>query len=597
MIPNCGLVVGIARRLMLRWARMVRLNQIFPSAAGRSAWVTGVFLALLTAGARLHAACSGCTTFNNGVVWGETTYNSLGEASGLAFSARNPGVLWSHNDDGNDGRLFAFRTNGAGLARFQMNLMLTDVEDMAVGPGPASGVSYLYVGDIGGGALGSRSEVRIVRIPEPAVSLAWTNNTANLDFTGVQVFTLKYPNHPFNFTPFWDAETLMVDPLNGDVYVGTKFNNGTYLYRANLNTALPGSTNFLEFVLVVPFGDASGGSISADGRTIALRREDYAQIWSRCSGDTISNALSRAGQTIPLIGLMKEPNGEAMALLPDGRGYVTISDDVNQPPLYFFSATCPPPPDTHITQPPSSVDVPVGTSVSLTVAATGEDLAYQWLFNGVAVFGETATNLLRTNIQPSSAGTYTVRVTGAGGTDTSTPATVFVRVLPPTILTQPQNTFAPTGATVQLSVAVQGTAPFNYIWRKAQRTLLPNSATLTLTNVTKASSGLYRVMVANSAGSATSAAAKLTVLVPPAIALQPQPKTVLTGKTVFLRARASGSPKLSYQWLFNGAVLTNATKPQLTLTKVQPAQAGNYSVVVTNAVGTATSATAVLTVQ
>ena len=117
MIPNCGLVVGIVRWPMLRWARMVRLNQLFLGAAA-------VFLMLLGSGARLHAACSGCTTFNPGVFWGTNTYSSLGEASGLAFSVRNPGVLWSHNDDGDDGRLFAFRTNGAGLARFQMNLIL-----------------------------------------------------------------------------------------------------------------------------------------------------------------------------------------------------------------------------------------------------------------------------------------------------------------------------------------------------------------------------------------------------------------------------------------------------------------------------------------
>ena len=575
---------------------MIWLGQYFDKGA-RSAGTAFIFLVLLATGGRLHAACSGCTSFNSGVSWGETTYNSLGEASGLAFSIRNPGVLWSHNDDGNDGRVFAFRTNGAGLARFQMNLMLTDVEDMAVGPGPANGVSYLYVGDIGGGTFGSRSEVRIIRIPEPAVSLAWESNTANLNFTGVQVFTLKYPVQPFNDTPFWDAETMMVDPQNGDVYVGTKHQNGMWLYRANLNSALPGSTNFLEYVLYVPFGDASGGSISADGRNIALRREDYAQIWSRCSGDTISDALSRTGHAIPVVGPPTELNGEAIALLPNGRGYVTISDSTEKPPLYFFSATCPPPPVTHISQAPQSVDVAVGTNVQLTVIATGEDLAYQWFFNGAALGGETSAMLVLTNIQPARAGSYTVRVSGAGGTETSGPATVIVRVLPPTIFAQPQNTLAATGTTVQLSVVVQGSPPFSYIWRKAQRTLPPDDATLTLTNVTRASSGSYRVMVANSAGSATSAAAKLTVLVPPTLALQPQPKTVLAGKTAILRARAAGSPKLSYQWFFNGTVITNATKPQLTLLKVQPAQAGNYSVVVTNAVGTVTSATAVLTVQ
>src|SRR4029079_2164505 len=58
----------------------------------------------------------------------------------------------------------------------------------------------------------------------------------------------------------------------------------------------------------------------------------------------------------------------------------------------------------------------------------------------------------------------------------------------------------------------------------------------------------------------------------------------------------SGTPPLSYQWLYNGTNLAGATSAALTLTNVQFANAGNYSVRVTNAAGSALSSNAVLAV-
>src|SRR5262249_3286492 len=60
---------------------------------------------------------------------------------------------------------------------------------------------------------------------------------------------------------------------------------------------------------------------------------------------------------------------------------------------------------------------------------------------------------------------------------------------------------------------------------------------------------------------------------------------------------AAGSSPLTYQWTFGGAPLAGATAATLTLANVQPNQAGNYAAVVTNLVGSVTSAVATLTVQ
>lgn len=73
-------------------------------------------------------------------------------------------------------------------------------------------------------------------------------------------------------------------------------------------------------------------------------------------------------------------------------------------------------------------------------------------------------------------------------------------------------------------------------------------------------------------------------------------RSVLVGGKVYFRAQAVGVWPLHYQWQLNGSDLDGATNQLLTLLNAQPQHAGAYSVVVTNALGTASSAAAILTV-
>ncbi len=82
---------------------------------------------------------------------------------------------------------------------------------------------------------------------------------------------------------------------------------------------------------------------------------------------------------------------------------------------------------------------------------------------------------------------------------------------------------------------------------------------------------------------------------PPGIIMPPQTQSVASGSTVDFSASAAGYPPLSYQWFFNGAtVITGATNSVLHLVNVQPSQSGAYALVVTNALGAATSSPAML---
>src|ERR1035437_9364703 len=82
---------------------------------------------------------------------------------------------------------------------------------------------------------------------------------------------------------------------------------------------------------------------------------------------------------------------------------------------------------------------------------------------------------------------------------------------------------------------------------------------------------------------------------------QPRSQTVNAGQNVSFTVMATGVPPLSYQWRKGGVNVTGATSDSLTLINVQTSQAGNYTVVITNAygsvTGSVTSSVAVLTVN
>ncbi|MGH8528147.1 MAG: immunoglobulin domain-containing protein, partial [Gammaproteobacteria bacterium] len=101
--------------------------------------------------------------------------------------------------------------------------------------------------------------------------------------------------------------------------------------------------------------------------------------------------------------------------------------------------------------------------------------------------------------------------------------------------------------------------------------------------------GSYSVRVANAHGSIFSAAAVLLVQAPPSILVPPQSQTVVAGSTATLNVSAEGSSPLLYQWFFNGAAIPHGTNRQLALPNVLAANAGSYSVAVSNRVGSVRS--------
>ena len=178
----------------------------------------------------------------------------------------------------------------------------------------------------------------------------------------------------------------------------------------------------------------------------------------------------------------------------------------------------------------------------------------------------------------------------------------------PQITSEPASQSVVAGGNVILQVAASGSGTLGYQWRFDGAKLAngthvsgATTATLTLSNVTTANAGSYEVIVTNSYGAATSTVAVVTVLVPPSIT-EPANQIVPLGGIATFSVKAAGAG-LTYQWLFDGAPVSNAgnisgaATNKLIITSVASDNVGSYSVVVSNSAAAVTSRVAQLTLS
>ncbi len=276
---------------------------------------------------------------------------------------------------------------------------------------------------------------------------------------------------------------------------------------------------------------------------------------------------------------------------------------------------------------PTNQFLGAGVTATFVVTAAGTaPLSYQWQVNGTnlvdgtnlvtgEVFtGSTSNVLTLANVQTNDNGSYSVIVTNAGGSVTSSNAVLTVQVSP-VIIVQPTNQAVAAGSSVTLAVTAVGMVPLSYQWQVNGTNLVDGGGisgsttnVLTINNAQTNNSGTYSVTVTNLAGSVTSSNAVLTVALAPVILVQPVSQSMAVGDTATFAVSAVGELPLSYQWqvngtnlvdgtnLITGGVFSGSTASTLTITNVQTTNSGFYSVVITNVAGSVTSSNAQLTV-
>ena len=239
-----------------------------------------------------------------------------------------PGAYWTHNDDGPF--IYAFNTRGESLGVFRVTAARAyDWEDIGIGPGPESGKPYLYIGDIGDNNA-TRSEIIIYRVPEPTLEPASAKLTkARPGVTEpAEAIRLRYPDGKH------DAETLLVHPSTGNIYIVTKVALVDPVVYEATAPFTPGKVITMRRIgeIRVPslFGGVlTGGSISPDGRRIAFC--DYFQGYELVLPAKSSDFNDIWKQRMTGFDLGKRKQGEAITYRLDGKALLATSEGQHSP--------------------------------------------------------------------------------------------------------------------------------------------------------------------------------------------------------------------------------------------------------------------------
>jgi hypothetical protein len=140
-----------------------------------------------------------------------------------------------------------------------------------------------------------------------------------------EVIELTYPDGPK------DAETLLVDPLNGDICVITKREILSRVYFAPKHKLVNGKYT-MKHVATLGRPFAVGGDVSANGKLVIVRTPRNASVWQRPAGRELWLAFLEKESKVKL---KKERQGEAISFDHLGRGYYTVSEKKNSPIYYF----------------------------------------------------------------------------------------------------------------------------------------------------------------------------------------------------------------------------------------------------------------------
>jgi len=243
----------------------------------------------------------------------------LREASGLAVSRTQPGVLWAHNDSGDAATLYAIDLKGQLLAKVAVaNAVARDWEDITYGTCPddrAAGQQCLYIADTGNNDR-SRDVLTIFVVVEPMIGGA---DRSHPRVVSARSFRYRYPGPPE------DAEAIAILP-DGDVTIVTKGRTPTISFfgfsKADIAKALTSN----EVLTATPQGDSgivpdqglgrwvTAAAMSPDGMTLAVRT--YSEIFFYAPETSAQGRRWRDLKRPCFLGEV-EPQGEAIDYLDD----------------------------------------------------------------------------------------------------------------------------------------------------------------------------------------------------------------------------------------------------------------------------------------
>lgn len=253
----------------------------------------------------------------------------VNESSGIAASKCQRGVFWTHNDSGDAALIYAFDETGATLGAWQVkDAKNRDWEDLATAKN-ADGECVLYIGDIGDNER-KHEEISVYAVKEPTINPANKNSSRENPLTteAARRIEIEYPDSRY------DAETLLVHPTTGDIYILTKrLRDQSAVYKLAANYSFE-RTNRLEKIAdftvpSIPFGFLTGGDVSTDGKRVVIA--DYLAAYEITLPAAAKNFDDIWREKPRVIDLGAREQGEAICYAANDEAIYATSEKISSP--------------------------------------------------------------------------------------------------------------------------------------------------------------------------------------------------------------------------------------------------------------------------
>ena len=244
---------------------------------------------------------------------------AIDESSGLACSRTAPGLFWTHNDSGDDARIYLFDSQGRDLGSTRLRgVFAFDWEDIF--SFTENGKSYLMICDVGNnGRAAGVQPMYLIEEPEIDPQRGVTQDAASV----VQEIHLAYEDD------HRDCEAVAIDPTTKIIFFATKEKkNGSLVYALNWPEPNPKRAFAARHIATLDIPPVTAMDISPDGlRAVVLTYRDAYEYVRKASEDW-SAGFSRSARVIVM---PERIQGESICYGPDGKTLYLTSEKVPTP--------------------------------------------------------------------------------------------------------------------------------------------------------------------------------------------------------------------------------------------------------------------------
>ena len=361
-------------------------------------------------------------------------------------------------------------------------------------------------------------------------------------------------------------------------------NGATFAGSPGVTLVVDPKIEAFEVPETVTPGDAVKLSVSVRNASSG----NYAYTWYR-NGNPVSEGTLYSGTLTSELTLKAAPESWTTASLFKVRVRNTVTNAVMESGTRSLSVLA----RVSITTQPTAVSLDEGNAFGLNVIATGGgELSYQWLRDGVELPEETRPLLTRGTAVAADGGLYQVRVSNAAGVAYSDVAAVNVRTKLGVEIATPDP--VPLGGAVNLLARVSGMRSssdvLEYQWTLNGKGLV-NTGTdqYRISSASLMDGGLYALTVTRQATGekVTSRPVLLDIKRVPVVIVAPVSRGVVGGaiSSVNFTVVVSSDTPVTYQWSKDGVAISKANAAGYRIVNAGTAQAGQYTVRITNAAG------------